>query len=68
MIGLCIENEILPTTIAETVEIAEKLKSRLLSEGIKAEDIYIDPLLFTNKTYSISPLDTVEIVRQLSNK
>ena len=68
VIGLCIENEILPTTIAETVEIAEKLKSRLLSEGIKAEDIYIDPLLFTNKTYSISPLDTVEIVRQLSNK
>ena len=68
VIGLCIENEILPTTIAETVEIAEKLKSRLLSEGIRAEDIYIDPLLFTNKTYSISPLDTVEIVRQLSNK
>jgi hypothetical protein len=46
VIGLCIENEILPTTIAETVEIAEKLQSRLISEGIKAEGYLYRPTAF----------------------
>ncbi len=68
VIGLCIENDVLPKDIDETIEIAIKLQQRLVDDGIPKNDIYIDPLLFTNKTHTITPIDTIEIVRRLSNK
>lgn len=68
VIGLCIQNDVLPESIDKTIEIAIKLNQRLIDDGIPKNDIYIDTLLFTNKTHSITPMDSVEIVRRLSKR
>jgi 5-methyltetrahydrofolate--homocysteine methyltransferase len=45
VIALCLDDSGLPATADQALKLAEKLASLLLKEGLKAGDIFIDPLV-----------------------
>lgn len=45
IIALCMDDGGMPETVDERVVIAERLISKMTKEGVKLEDIYIDPMV-----------------------
>ncbi|HHV43462.1 MAG TPA: methyltetrahydrofolate cobalamin methyltransferase [Firmicutes bacterium] len=66
VIGLCMDDEGMPETVADTVRCAELLVERLLQRGVPMEDLYLDPLvrpLSTNHQAATTFLGAVAALR-----
>ena len=66
IIALCMDDRGMPETVRERVEIAETLIRNLTREGVKMEDIYIDPMIRpigTGSQYGVIAIETVRAVK-----
>jgi cobalamin-dependent methionine synthase I len=66
VIALCMDDRGMPETAAERVEIADTMIKAMTREGVKLEDIYIDPMvrpIGTGSQYGLVALDTIRTVR-----
>ncbi len=67
IIALCMDDKGMPETIDERVTIAERLIEKLTKEGMKLEDIYIDPMvrpIGTGSHYGVIAIETIRKVKQ----
>lgn len=67
IIALCMDDSGMPETIDERVTIAERLVKKMTSEGVKLEDIYIDPMvrpIGTGSHYGTIAIETIRKVKQ----
>ncbi|WP_291321666.1 dihydropteroate synthase [Desulfonatronospira sp.] len=65
VVALCMSEEGMPETAEDRFAIAEKLVNVLIQKGIKADDIYVDPLvqpISTNKMYGVEFLNSIEMI------
>ena len=63
VVALCMSDEGMPETADDRFAIAEKLVNVLQQKGVKADDIYVDPLvqpISTNKMYGVEFLNSIE--------
>ncbi len=63
VVALCMSDDGMPETADDRFAIAEKLVNHLVQKGVKAEDIYLDPLvqpISTNKDYGVEFLNSIE--------
>lgn len=63
IVALCMDDTGMPETAQQRIDVANRLAEGLLSAGIKAEDIFFDPLvkpLSVDITYGNEILDTIE--------
>ncbi|MFY9177420.1 MAG: methyltetrahydrofolate cobalamin methyltransferase [Caldicoprobacterales bacterium] len=63
IIALCMDDSGMPETADDRLRIAEKLIESMTKEGVKLEDIYIDPLVRpvgTGSHYGLVALQTIE--------
>lgn len=66
IVALCMDDRGMPETVGERVEIAETLVKNLTREGVKPEDIYIDPMIRpvgTGSHYGVVAIETVRMVK-----
>ncbi len=66
VVGLCMDDDGMPTDREARVRIAERLLKDLTNEGIAVEDIYLDPLvkpISTGDTAGRDILDTISTVK-----
>lgn len=67
VIGLCMDDDGIPTDPEARVAIAEKILARAARLGIKAEDVLIDPLVLTvgaDHTAMLTTLTTARLIRE----
>lgn len=67
IIALCMDDAGMPETSGKRVKIAEKMIEKLTKEGVKLEDIYIDPMvrpIGTGSHYGIVVIETVRKVKE----
>lgn len=67
IIALCMDDKGMPETIDERVTIAERLVDKLTKEGVKLDDIYIDPMvrpIGTGSQYGTVAIETIRKVKQ----
>lgn len=67
IIALCMDDKGMPETIEDRVIIAERLIEKLTKEGVKLEDIYIDPMvrpIGTGSHYGTVAIETIRKVKQ----
>lgn len=67
IIALCMDDNGMPETTDERVTIAERLVEKLTKEGVKLEDIYIDPMvrpIGTGSHYGTVAIETIRKVKQ----
>lgn len=64
VIALCIDNSGLPKTQADRIRIADVLINKLVKEGIRLDDIYIDPLI---KPIGIDSKNGIEALQAIQN-
>ncbi len=63
VVALCMSDDGMPETADARVDIAERLVGKLLENGVKVENIHVDPLvqpLGTNDRYAVEFLEAVE--------
>ena len=66
IIALCMDDRGMPETVEERVEIANTLIKNLTSEGVKMEDIFIDPMIRpvgTGSQYGVVAIETIRTVK-----
>jgi len=66
IIALCMDDRGMPETVEERVEIANTLIKNLTHEGVKMDDIFIDPMIRpvgTGSQYGIVALETIRAVK-----
>ena len=66
IIALCMDDRGMPETAKERVEIAQTLIRNMTAEGVKMEDIFIDPMIRpigTGSQYGIVAIETVRTVK-----
>lgn len=66
VVALCMSDKGMPQTKEERVVIADKLVNNLVQNGVKVENIFLDPLvqpIGTNITFGYEFLDAVEEIR-----
>ncbi|MEW6243468.1 MAG: methyltetrahydrofolate cobalamin methyltransferase [Bacillota bacterium] len=62
VVALCMDDNGIPDTAQQRLDIARRLVARLESEGINREDIYLDPLvrpISTGDNFGMAVLDTL---------
>lgn len=64
-IALCMDQNGVPSSVAERVRIAETLVDKLTGEGMPMEDIYLDPIVLPVSTGKHSAMVTLETIRQI---
>ena len=67
VIGLCMDDNGIPTDPESRVAIAEKILERAAKVGLKAEDLLIDPLVLTvgaDHTAALTTLTTARMIRE----
>ncbi|MDJ0785102.1 MAG: methyltetrahydrofolate cobalamin methyltransferase [Desulfosarcinaceae bacterium] len=67
VIALCMSDEGMPETAADRMKIAEKLVGGLIDNGVKVENIFVDPLvqpLSVNKAFGVQFLEAIEAIHQ----
>lgn len=67
VIALCMDDEGIPDTGQERLDIAENLADNMLKAGVKEEDIYFDPLLkpvSVNTEFGNEVLDAIEMIHK----
>jgi len=67
IIALCMDDKGMPETTDERVTIAERLVEKLTKEGVKLEDIFIDPMIRpigTGSQYGTVAIETIRKVKQ----
>lgn len=63
VIALSMGDEGIPTSYEGRINVARELVGNLVNEGVKLDDIYVDPLVYpiaTGSNYGIAVLDTIE--------
>lgn len=66
VVGLCMSDEGMPQTRDERVVIADRLVNKLVQNGVKVENIFLDPLvqpIGTDISFGYEFLDAVEDIR-----
>lgn len=66
VIALCMDDSGMPETTGERVAIAERLIKKITGEGVKLEDIYIDPMvrpIGTGSHYGTVAIETIRKVK-----
>lgn len=67
VIALCMDDEGMPETVEQRFVIAKKLISGMNREGVKNEDIYIDPMvrpIGTGSHYGVVAIETIRRVKE----
>lgn len=67
IIALCMDDKGMPETTDERVLIAERLVEKMTKEGVKLEDIFIDPMvrpIGTGSQYGTVAIETIRRVKQ----
>ncbi|MEL7563693.1 MAG: methyltetrahydrofolate cobalamin methyltransferase [Dehalobacterium sp.] len=67
VVALCMDDRGVPDTYEDRVEIVESLVAKLHRDGIKDDDIYLDPLIkpiSTNHRFGLDVLNTVRYIRE----
>lgn len=67
VVALCMSDKGMPQTRNERVLIADQLVNNLVKNGVKVENIFLDPLvqpIGTNDTFGIEFIDAVEDIRK----
>lgn len=67
IVALCMDDDGMPSTPEETLNVAEKIVDRLTGAGVKREDIYLDPLVLSIATeFQAAKMasDTLTLIRQ----
>ena len=67
IVALCMDDSGMPETIDERVTIAERLIKKMTREGVKLDDIYIDPMvrpIGTGSHYGTVAIETIRRVKQ----
>jgi len=67
VIALCMDDSGMPETVDERLSIADRLINKLTSKGIKADDIFIDPVVRpvgTNSKYGVIALDAIRSIKK----
>lgn len=67
IVALCMDDTGMPETIDERVTIAERLIEKMTKEGVKLDDIYIDPMvrpIGTGSHYGTVAIETIRKVKQ----
>jgi len=65
VVALCISDDGMPETADERLKIADKLINGLVQNGIRVENIFVDPLvqpLATNSIYGMEFINAIERV------
>lgn len=65
IVALCMDDTGMPETVKDRVVIAERLINKLSKEGVKLEDIYIDPMVRPVGTGSHYGTVAIETIRQV---
>jgi 5-methyltetrahydrofolate corrinoid/iron sulfur protein methyltransferase len=68
VIALCNDDRGLPSTKEMALEVGDSLVGRLTKDGIPVDDIYLDPLVRTLATSPETVTDTLEVMRELSQR
>jgi cobalamin-dependent methionine synthase I len=66
IVALCMDDTGMPETTADRVIIAERLIKKLTKEGVKLNDIYIDPMIRpigTGSHYGVVAIETIRKVK-----
>lgn len=67
VIALCMDDEGMPETTDESLFMADTLVGRLTAQGMRLEDIFIDPLVRpvgTGSHYGVVALETIKKIKQ----
>lgn len=67
VIALCMDDNGMPETVEDRVEIAVRIIGKLKDRGIKPQDIYVDPMIRpigTGSHYGIIALETIRLVKE----
>ncbi len=67
IVALCMDDDGMPSTPEETLDVAGKIVERLTGAGVKREDIYLDPLVLSIATeFQAAKIasDTLGLIRQ----
>ena len=68
VVALCNDDRGLPSTKEMALQVGDSLIVRLLKDGIPVEDIHLDPLVRTLATSPETVVDTLEVMRELSQR
>lgn len=66
VVALCMDDTGMPETMEDRVVIAERLIEKLTKQGVKLDDIYIDPMvrpIGTGSHYGVVAIDTIRKVK-----
>ena len=67
IIALCMDDGGMPETVEDRVVIARRLIEKLTREGVKLDDIYIDPMVRpvgTGSHYGVVAIETIRMVKK----
>lgn len=66
VIALCMDDNGMPETVEDRVEIAVNIIEKLTDKGIDLQDIFIDPMvrpIGTGSHYGVAALDTIRLIK-----
>jgi len=66
VVALCMDDTGMPETVEDRVRIGERIIGKLTKEGIKLEDIYIDPMVRpvgTGSHYGVVAIETIRKIK-----
>ncbi|MCX7747239.1 MAG: methyltetrahydrofolate cobalamin methyltransferase [Clostridia bacterium] len=67
VVALCMDDTGMPETVEERLEIARRLVHKLTKEGVRIDDIYIDPMVRpvgTGSHYGVVAIETIRAVKK----
>jgi 5-methyltetrahydrofolate--homocysteine methyltransferase len=67
IVALCMDDKSMPEDAKGCIEIGERLINKLAKEGVKHDDIYIDPLvrsIGTGSHYGLAAIDTIRTIKK----
>jgi 5-methyltetrahydrofolate corrinoid/iron sulfur protein methyltransferase len=67
VIAMCNDDRGLPSSLEMALDVGKALINRLIDDSIPIDDIYLDPLVRTLATSPATVIDTLELMRNLSN-
>lgn len=66
VIALCMDDQGIPETPERKFEVASNLRSRLISDGVPEEDIYLDPLVQPVGSNQAAGMAVVDTIREIA--
>ena len=68
LVGLCLDENGIPPTAAERVEIAKRIKKRAAEYGIKPKNLVMDALTLTISAQQKESAETIKALKQIKEK